>query len=430
MRLTRYMTVQLLKFSLTAALILAFIAQILDLVDNAGDILDQGSGVLGILRYAGLKMPTLMIRSLPLGALVGAVMALLALARSSEIAPMRSAGISTWRMFRMMLPGALVLVVMQATLIDVVAPRTEARLALLSTHAAEDSFGAEDRPEAAKPASAQPDAAKPDAPPIGAANSDPAKSGVDRRADGKPGDGKSGDGKQDEPKQTFLRVGDAIVSFEKVSDRGKKLKGVTIYDRESDKLATARTQAAEARYEKKRWILKDAEREDWTREKFNVRTPADGVWDTTLTPDDVLSALTPESRISLAAARAVLAGQMTPNAPLPFYETLIERVYASPLGAIVMVLLAMPAAFVNWRDPRSARFAASAVGGGLIFLLCDGLLTTLALTGVIEPVIGAWSALAIFAVYGAWRVTRLDGGWPALKVRTPRRAGRLAEARR
>ncbi|MFL1876257.1 LptF/LptG family permease [Hansschlegelia beijingensis] len=376
MRLTRYLSVSLVRMALTATFILAFIAQILDLVDNAGDILDQGDGLYGILRYVVLRMPTLLTRSLPLGALVGATLVLLLLARNSEIVAMRSAGRSTSQLFLSMLPGALALVLFQSTLIDVVAPHTEARLAILLTQR------------------------------------------IDRQADEA----------SKNPKATWLRIGDAVVSFDRVSERGRRLRSVRIYDRDQNKIVTARTTAAEARYRNGRWTLKDAERVLWTRENFNERTPADGVWETSLTPDDVLSSLTPESRVSLAAARAVLAGEMTPNAPLPFYQTLIERVYAGPLGVIVMVLLAMPAALVNWRDARTGRRGVLAMTAGLIFLLSDGLLTTLALTGVVSPAIGAWSALVVFAIYGAYRIFRIDGGWPSRATRA-QPVKRLAEAK-
>lgn len=371
MRFTRYLSGMLLRRALAAALILAFIMQVLDLVDNAGDIIDQGDGLPGLLRYAGLKMPSLMTRALPLGALIGTLLTLLTLARNSEIAAMRSAGRSTGNMFLMMLPGAVLLTLMQSTLIDVVVPRTEARLAIIATRAADDTA--------------------------------------------------TDDGKEVKP--TWIRVGDAIISFDRVGARGRRLRTVKIYDRDASKLVTARTTAGEARWDKGRWVLSDAERITWTRENFNVRTPADGPWATTLTPDDVLSALTPESRVSLTAARAVLAGQATPNAPIAFYQTLVERVYSGPLGTIVMVLLSMPAALVNWRNPRSARYAVVALTGGLIFMLCDGLLSTLALTGVITPVVGAWSAVVLFMAYGLLRLRSIDSRFPAPKAGESRLTG-------
>ena len=375
MRFARYLSVMLVKLALTATFILAFIAEILDLVENAGGILDSGDGVPGILLYVVLKMPILLVHALPLGALVGALLTLALLARNSEIVAMRSAGRSAFNMFAAMVPGALVLVVIHSTLIDAVAPRAEAKLVVQAT----------------------------------------------KRLEQAEQQGKN-------PKATFLRVGNAVVSFERVSDRGRRLRDLRIYDRDQNDVATARTTVAEARYKGGQWTLSGAERVSWTRETLNERTPVNGVWDTTLTPDDVLGALSPESRFTLAAARKVVAGEQTPNAPLPFYETLIERVYAMPLGLVVMVMLAMPASLLNWRDARSTWHAVSALGAGLTFLLVDGLMTTLGLTGVVRPMVGAWSGLVIFVLFGAYRIRRIDTGWRAPRSRSDP-AAQVAEAR-
>lgn len=375
MRFARYLSVTLVKLALTATFILAFIAEILDLVENAGDILDTGEGVVGILRYVALKMPLLLVHALPLGALVGALLTLALLARNSEIVAMRSAGRSTFNMFVAMIPGAIVLVIIHSTLIDVIAPRAEAKLAVAVTQRLEQA-----------------------------------------------------ELKGKNAKVTWLRIGDAVVSFDRVSDRGRKLKDLRIYDRDPNKVATARTIAAEARYKGGQWTLTGAERVSWARETLNEKTPVDGVWQTTMTPDDVLGALSPESRISLAAARKVVAGEQTPNAPLAFYETLIERVYAMPVGLIVMILLAMPASLLNWRDTRSTWHGVSALGAGLTFLLVDGLMTTLGLTGLVRPAVGAWSGLVLFALFGAFRIYRIDSGWRAPRARRDA-AARVAEAR-
>ena len=376
MRFTRYLSLTLFKLAVVATLILAFIAQILDLVDNAGDILDQGDGVPGILRYIALRLPTLLVHSLPLGTLVGALLALALLARNSEIVAMRASGRSTFAMFLAMAPGVFALVIVHSTLIDVVAPRAEARLAIDVTQRFERA-----------------------------------------EAQGK------------NAKTTWLRVGDAVVSFDRVSDKARKLKNLRIYDREADKIVISRTIAEEARYRKGEWTLSGAERVSWKRETLNERTNADGVWRTTMTPDDVLAALIPESRVSLTAARKVVAGEQTPNAPLPFYETLIERVYASPVGLIVMVLLAMPASLLNWRDVRSTRHMAYALMSGLGFLLVDGLLTTLGLTGIVSPPIGAWAGVLLFTAFGLFRIWRIDAGWREARAPRPPR-GLVVEAGR
>ena len=378
MRLARYLSLYLIKLSIVATLILAFIAEILDLVENAPDILSTGEGVPGILRYVMLRMPTLLVHSLPLGTLVGALLTLLLLARNSEIVAMRSAGRSTFNIFVAMMRGAFLLVVLHSTFIDVISPMTEAKLAISITQRIEKKQERTDRTKA-----------------------------------------------------NFLRIDDAIVSFDRVSNGGRRIRGVRIYDRDPQKLVTSRIMAEDARYRDGKWTLTNAERVTWTRgEAFNQKTNADGVWETSLTPDDILATLSPESRIALTAARKVLAGEQTPNAPLPFYQTLVERVYAAPLGLIVMVLLAMPASLVNWRDARSGRYGFIALASGLFFLLGDGVMRTLGLTGVVDPAIGAWSGLLLFAAFGSWRIWRMDGQWrPQREPRGPRASGgSLAEA--
>lgn len=376
MRLARYLSLRFVKLAIVATLILAFIAEILDLVENAPDILDAGEGVAGILRYVGLRMPTLLVHALPLGTLVGALITLLILARNSEIVAMRASGRSTFGLFFAMVPGALALVILHSTLIDIVAPRTEAKLAISVTQR------------------------------------------IEKKQE-----------RSDKTKANFLRIEDSIVSFDRVSSGGRRIRGVRIYERSPDKIVTARINAEEARWTDGRWMLSGAEKVSWARgDTFNQKSPANGVWATKMTPEDVLGTLSPESRINLNAARKVVAGEQTPNAPLPFYETLIERVYASPLGLIVMALLAMPAALVNWRDVRSGRHGLLALGAGLLFLLCDGLMTTLGLTGVVRPAIGAWSGLVLFAAFGAWRVWRIDSGWRRPKAPAGP-TGALAEAR-
>lgn len=352
MRLLRYLSLRYFTLAATATVILAAIAEVLDLVDNAGDILDRGEGAAGVLHYLALRTPTLIAHAMPLGALVGALVTLALLARGSEIVAMRASGRSSWNLFVLMFPGAFVLAVMQCALLDAVLPKTEQRLAIWWAQ------GPDPKIDADKPA--------------------------------------------------WLRLGDDVVSFEGLKDRGRTLINLKVYERDPAKLATGRLTAVEARYEKKQWTLTGATHVSWLKESFNVQTPADGKWDTTLTPADAIASLTPAGLVSASAAQAVLAGQRVSNAPATFYETLIIRIYSAPLGIAVMLLLAMPAAFLNWRDARSAGYVLTGLAFGLLFMLSDGLLTTLGATGVISPMVGSWTSLIVFAAFGLWNLLRLE----------------------
>lgn len=362
MRLLRYLSLRYLTLAVAATVILAAIAEVLDLVDNAGDILDRGDGAAGVLHYLALRTPTLIAHAMPLGALVGALVTLALLARGSEIVAMRASGRSSWNLFVLMAPGAFVLAVAQCALLDAVLPKTEQRLAVWWAQ------GPDPKIDADKPA--------------------------------------------------WLRLGDDVISFEALKDRGRTLTNLKVYRRDAGKLVIGRLFAAEAHYEKKRWTLKGATDVSWLPRSGNVETPADGGWDTTLTPADAVAALTPAGLVSASAAQAVLAGQRVSNAPATFYQTLILRIYSAPLGIAAMLLLAMPTAFLNWRDARSARHVLAGLAFGLMFLLSDGLLTTLGATGVIPPPVGAWTSLIVFAGLGLWNLLRLERGLAVPSRRT------------
>lgn len=354
MSLLRYLSWRFFAFAVSATLILAAIAEVLDLVDNAGDILSRGDGAAGVLQYLALRTPTLVSQAMPLGTLTGALVLLGLLARSSEIVAMRASGRSAWQLFALMFPGAFVLAVAQCALLDAVLPTAQQRLAVWWAQ------GPDPKIDADKPA--------------------------------------------------WLRLGEDVISFEGLRDRGRTLVNLKVYERDAAKVATGRLTAKEARYEKRRWTLTGATHTSWKRETFNQQVPADGPWETTLRPADAVAALTPAGLVSASQAQAALAGQRVSNAPATFYETLILRIYSAPLGIVVMLLLAMPASFLNWRDARSARYAVIGLTGGLAFLLSDGLLATLGAAGVIPPLVGSWTPLVAFGVLGAWNLSRLERG--------------------
>ncbi|GLK77031.1 hypothetical protein GCM10008171_22850 [Methylopila jiangsuensis] len=361
MRLLRYFSAKFFTLAVTATLILAAIAEVLDLVDNAGDILDRGDGLAGLGQYLALRTPTLIAHALPLGALAGAVMTLGMLARNSEIVAARASGRSTWDLYVLMFPGAFVLGILHCVLLDAVLPKTEQRLAVWWAE------GPAPKIDADKPA--------------------------------------------------WLRLGPDVISFDALADRGRRLTNLQVYERNADKVATGRLTAREARYENRRWTLAGATHVSWLKESFNVRTPADGVWETRFRPSDAVASLTPGGMVSSAAAQATLQGERVSNAPASFYETLILRVYAAPLSAAIMLLLAMPAAFINWRDARSARYGFLGLGLGLAFLLSDGLLTTLGGTGVIPPAVGSWTSIIVFAALGGAMISRMERGMTRPRAR-------------
>ena len=63
-----------------------------------------------------------------------------------------------------------------------------------------------------------------------------------------------------------------------------------------------------------------------------------------------------------------------------------------------MLLLASPLAMVNGRNVRGVGPVLYGVGGGMAYLVADGLLTASGQTGVLPATAAAWTAPLIFAI--------------------------------
>ena len=95
-------------FRILAALAVLFaVLQVLDLLDATTDVLDRGLGVSGVMRYAALRAPGLLIQAMPIAVLAGSLLAFNQLGRESAIIAMRASGISTFRLIGLSLPAAL-----------------------------------------------------------------------------------------------------------------------------------------------------------------------------------------------------------------------------------------------------------------------------------------------------------------------------------
>jgi lipopolysaccharide export system permease protein len=93
---------------------------------------EQGSigvgryGVLSALQYSALNMPRFALDALPVGTLIGAMLAIGALARSHEITAMRAAGMSKLRLVAAALLAGVVILLLALLTGEYLAPRMEA----------------------------------------------------------------------------------------------------------------------------------------------------------------------------------------------------------------------------------------------------------------------------------------------------------------
>ena len=336
-----------LYFGRAVGAVVAFtsLVQLLDLIESATELLDRGLGLSGIGYYALLRTPSIMVQAFPLGALVGALVVFIGLARGNEISVMRAAGASALRIAGWMMPAALLLAGVHFILADQIAPRTERALGLWWSETA------------------------------------PVRKGDER------------------PDPKWFNVGNSIVAVEHTSGDGSLLEGVRIYERNADGVLTKRISAAEAVYRDGTWLLHRGAEVATDTDRITTTSFENRIWTANLEPDDIVGILMPNHRVSAASAWAILKGQRVGSRSPAYYRTLLHRSATGPASAFLMLILAMPAAFMLRRGGNVGSYLLPLVLG-LSFLLVEGIGATFGETGFLPPALAAWGPLLLFLSIG------------------------------
>lgn len=342
-RMPRYLRLRVGSQILALLLVITALMQLLELLDITTDVLKRDQGVLGILYYGALRIPADLVTALRPAVLVGALLALSAMARNLEIVTMRAAGLSMMRLLAYLLPVGLVLAVSQFALSELVLPKADNQL--------------KEWWSASAPA-------------------------------------------DDIPTRLWAHTSRGTVSMDNVSPDGSHLKGVRLYVRNAEGLMTDRVVAAEADWDGNAWRLEGVTEIRIAADKVARSHVAQSEWETNLRPDDVLRLNVDRPNLSTAMLAEVIAGTRAGTLPHRYYQTVLYRSYAAPLGIFVMLLLALPAACVLPRSGGGGKAMGLALVLGLGFLLCDGLIAAMGTSSRWSPLLIALAAPVLFSTIG------------------------------
>jgi lipopolysaccharide export system permease protein len=349
-RLAAYLRSRVASQVLALLFMITALMQVLQLLDVTTDILKRGQGARGLLYYSLLQTPGELVLALPLAVLLGAMMALGAMARHSEITAIRVSGLSITRIFGHLLPLALVLAVVQFVLSEQAVPRAETALKEWWTKTA---------------LPADPDA--------------------------------------DAPKTLWARSSNGMVSIESASADGRHLTGVQQYTRDANGLLTTLLKAARAEWDGRGWALSDVTELHLATGSLQQRHDDARRWDTNVRPEDVLRLDVARPHLSSIMLAEVIVGARVATQPRSYYTTVLYRSFSQPLGILVMLLLALPTACPTARASKGREmFVALALGLG--FLLCDGILASLGTSGRYPPLAVALAAPLLFGAIGVWQL--------------------------
>jgi lipopolysaccharide export system permease protein len=130
-------------------------------------------------------------------------------------------------------------------------------------------------------------------------------------------------------------------------------------------------------------------------------------WTPALKPQDVVALFSDQQVITAGSARRALEGGASAR-PASVYQMELQRGWAGPLGALVMLMLAAPVALVNFRS-GGAQTLTACLGAGLLFMVVDGIFTALGESAAAAPVLAAWAAPLIFAGGGLTALLYMEG---------------------
>ena len=333
-----YLAWQLAKWSLMALIAIVLLLQMVDLFDRGEDFIARGMGMADVLYYALLRTGPMVQQALPIAALASAMVVFVSLGRSHEMTALRAAGISQWRILLMALPVPLLLAATTLFLSEYLTPRTQLRLA---------AWWAATEP--AETASTQ-------------------------------------------DRDRWFRIGDEIVRADGASTDGTRLHGVDIFRRDRRGLLSERLSAAQAMAVNGRWFLANVGATRFDGPRPQARSIALLAWRVPLQPEDVAAFFAATRAISSSAALRSLEVVAPVSQSEATFLTRLHRSAAEPVAPLLMLLLALPLAFVSPRSGSAWPWLLYAAGGGLLYLVADGFLTVAAQVGYVPVPVGAWAA--------------------------------------
>jgi lipopolysaccharide export system permease protein len=208
------------------------------------------------------------------------------------------------------------------------------------------------------------------------------------------------EGRASPPRARWFRIGTDVVRAAQASQDGRRLTGVDIFRRDTHGLLGDRLSAAAATAGPQGWSLSGVETSRFDSGGVSRQRLASARWAVALRPADVAAFFSSSQALSSDAARRSLADLAPVSQGQALFATRLYRSAAEPFAPLIMLLLALPLAFVSPRAGVAWPALLYAGGGGLLYLAADGALTVAGQVGYLPALVGAWAAPVTAALIG------------------------------
>ena len=285
--LDRYIALTLIKTTLLALLSLVLLFSFFSLVDQLDSTGKGNYGVWQALYYVFLTIPRLSSELFPIATVIGSMTTLGMFARHSELAVLRTSGISQLRFAWSLCKGAAILIFISLLVGEVLSPYTEETAQHMRSVALSEQITLK------------------------------TKHGF------------------------WSRDGQSFINIRKILP-GDRVEGIYIYEfDDADKLRIS-TFAKRAEYKDEQWVLEDIRQTEITDEGINVRQMNFATWEALLNPEVINLIIVKPQFLSFIGLYNYIGYLKANGQRSVIYEQALWLKIIHPVTILVMVLIAVP----------------------------------------------------------------------------------------
>lgn len=305
--------------------------------------------------YVALRLPGRVYELMPIAVLIGTLYALSTLARNSEITVLRASGMSTGALLKILIKLALFFALATLLIGEFVAPPAEKAAQQLRIRAAKSVVGQE------------------------------FKSGL------------------------WLKDGRVFVNV-RAASQDAELQGVRIYEFDQSHQLLSVSEAEAGRFlEEGKWQLQSVVRTVLEKDKARIEKLPEMEWRTALNPDILSVLMVSPEKMSLYHLVTFTKHLLENNQKSERYQIALWKKLIYPMGALVMVALALPFGYTHSRMGGVALKIFGGVMTGVLFHMLNGLFSSLGVINAWPPFASAVAPSAMFLLAAAgmiWWVER------------------------
>ncbi len=347
-----YIGKTLLRHILVTIVVLVGLFAFVSFIDELGD-LDRGRyGILQVIQYVLLTIPKTLYEVFPMAALIGSILGLSTLAKSSELIVMRASGVSVQRIVISVLKVGLILALLSMAMGEIVAPYTEDRAAEVKAQSIQSTASARNN------------------------------TGVWLRDD-----------------NTYVNINDVLPDL--------TLLKVKIFEFDSQNFLRWLVTAEQGEFRDGRWLLRGLNRTN-INEKSSLADEIDAAyWTTAIDPDILRIYQVKPEQLTVWQLREYIVHLASNKQDTASYELEFWSKLVTPLATLVMLILAVPFVFKEARSGNLGRSLFLGIMVGLGFFILNQAFSYFVTIFSIPPLLGAIMPTSVVFVLSVIMIRRI-----------------------